>query len=67
MTRIRIAFQPLPLAVAISASGLFLTSQAQALSFDVNDDLKINWNTTLSYGLVWRSEKPALRRPAPLP
>jgi len=56
MTRIRIAFQPMPLAVAISASSLFLASQAQALSFDVNDDLKINWNTTVSYGLAWRTE-----------
>lgn len=59
MTRIRIAFQPLPLALAISASSLFLAGQSQALSFEPSDDLKINWNTTLSYGLAWRTEKRA--------
>ena len=42
MTKIRIAFPPLPLAVAINASGLSLASQAQALSFEVNDTLKID-------------------------
>lgn len=42
MTRIRVTLPPLPLAAAISASGLFLPRQAQALSFDVNDTLKID-------------------------
>ena len=59
MTRIRIAFPPLPLALAISTSGLLLASQAQALSYQFNDDLQVNWDTTLSYSLAWRTEKRA--------
>jgi len=59
MTRIRNAFQPLPLALAISATGLFLAGQAQALSYQLNDDLKVNWDTTVSYSLAWRTEKRA--------
>ncbi|MDN6860773.1 DUF1302 domain-containing protein [Pseudomonas sp. CAN2814] len=59
MTRIRIAFPPLPLALAISGAGLLLASQAQALSYQFNDDLQLNLDTTLSYSLAWRTEKRA--------
>ena len=36
------------------AGGLSL--QAQALSFQPSDELKVDWNTTLTYGLGWRTE-----------
>lgn len=57
MTRIRIAFQPLPLAVSLATAGMLFTGSSQALSFQPSDDLKINWDTTVSYGLAWRTEK----------
>ncbi|WP_374439314.1 DUF1302 domain-containing protein [Pseudomonas panipatensis] len=59
MTRTRNAVRPLPLALQLSAMGLVMAGQAQALSYQLNDDLKVNWDTTLTYGLAWRTEQRA--------
>lgn len=42
------------LAVLMLAGGL--SGQASALSFQPNDDLSIDWDTTLSYSLAWRTD-----------
>ncbi|MNF24121.1 hypothetical protein D3C76_578720 [compost metagenome] len=44
--------KPLAVAVALSAAG-----GAQAVTFDVGDEWKGEWNTTLSVGSQWRSEE----------
>lgn len=49
---------PLQFAIRVALLGLATgcASQVQALSFQPNEDLKIDWNTTLTYGLAWRTE-----------
>lgn len=42
------------LALLMLAGGL--SGQASALSFQPSDELKIEWDTTLTYGLGWRTE-----------
>ncbi|MGO4312337.1 DUF1302 domain-containing protein [Pseudomonas sp. KB_15] len=42
------------LSLAMLASGL--AGQVHALSFQPSDDLKVEWNTNLTYGLAWRTE-----------
>ncbi|MNO67711.1 hypothetical protein D3C76_585210 [compost metagenome] len=55
MTRTRTAFQPLPLALQISALALALSGQVQAETYQINDDLKVNWDTTVTYSIAWRA------------
>lgn len=49
-----------PLHLAIRAAGLGLAlghaGQSQALAFQPSDDLKISWDTTLTYAMAWRTE-----------
>ncbi|MBS7662065.1 DUF1302 domain-containing protein [Pseudomonas lalucatii] len=58
MIKTTIAPQPLRTAIrlglAVFAGGL--ASQASALSFQPSDELSIDWDTTLSYSLAWRTE-----------
>lgn len=58
MIRTTIAPQPLRasirLALLMLAGGL--SGQASALSFQPSDELKIEWDTSLTYGLAWRTE-----------
>ncbi|HBP1357938.1 TPA: DUF1302 domain-containing protein [Pseudomonas aeruginosa] len=57
---IRTRTTPAPLALPVSAAlGLLLGSQAQAMAIQANDDLHIDWNTTVTYALAWRTEKRA--------
>lgn len=48
----------LDLAVRLAALGLLgsLSTTSQALTFNPNPDLKLDWDTTLSYGMAWRLE-----------
>lgn len=57
MTRTKTPVPRITLALPLSALGLLFAGQSQALSFQPSDDLKINWDTTLTYGLAWRTEK----------
>ena len=49
---------PLHSAIRIACVGLALgqAGQSHALAFQPNDDLKISWDTTLTYALAWRTE-----------
>ncbi|QEY61589.1 DUF1302 domain-containing protein [Metapseudomonas lalkuanensis] len=49
---------PLHSAIRIACMGLALgqAGQSHALAFQPNDDLKISWDTTLTYALAWRTE-----------
>src|SRR5690606_30202101 len=49
---------PLHSAIRIACMGLALgqAGQSHALTFQPNDDLKISWDTTLTYALAWRTE-----------
>jgi hypothetical protein len=43
------------LALAVATASLVTTMQSQALEFDFDDsDLKIDWDTNLTYGVMWR-------------
>jgi hypothetical protein len=44
---------------ALPAALLLCSSPLCALTFEPNDDLQIKTSTVLSYGLAWRTEKPA--------
>ncbi|MDT4816947.1 hypothetical protein FQZ97_500120 [compost metagenome] len=49
---------PLGRAIQIALVGLLggLATQSQAMSFNPNPDIKVDWDTTLSYGMAWRLE-----------
>jgi len=59
MIKTTIAPQPLNTYVRLSllllAGGL--SQQTSALTFQPNDDLSVDWDTTVSYSLAWRTEK----------
>ncbi|MDH4584848.1 DUF1302 domain-containing protein [Pseudomonas sp. BN415] len=52
------SLQPLHLAIRTVFVGLALSHAglSHALAFQPNDDLKISWDTTLTYALAWRTE-----------
>ncbi|VVP89193.1 hypothetical protein PS934_01453 [Pseudomonas fluorescens] len=58
MIKTIIAQQPLRSAARLSLAMLAggLAGQAHALSFQPSEDLKVEWNTNLTYGLAWRTE-----------
>ncbi|WP_439888368.1 DUF1302 domain-containing protein [Pseudomonas sp. MBLB4123] len=58
MIRTTIAPQPLCSAIRLGLALLVggLANQASALSFQPSDELRIDWDTTLSYSLAWRTE-----------
>ncbi|TWC38568.1 uncharacterized protein DUF1302 [Pseudomonas sp. SJZ079] len=58
MIKTTIAPQPLRTAIRLGLAVLVggLASQASALSFQPSDELSVDWDTTLSYGLAWRTE-----------
>lgn len=48
----------LPLVAAIAAVGLMGSIPAQAFQFDVTDEVKGSFDTTLTYGALWRVTAP---------
>ncbi|MCY1352821.1 hypothetical protein D9M69_391430 [compost metagenome] len=50
--------KPLDTAIRFALLGLLggLGSPSHAMSFNPNPDVKIDWDTTLSYGMAWRLE-----------
>lgn len=48
----------LPLVAAIAAVGLMGSIPAQAFQFDVTDEIKGSFDTTLTYGALWRVAAP---------
>ena len=48
-------FRKQGLAAAVAASSLAVSLQTQALEFSFdNSDLEIDWDTSISYGALWR-------------
>lgn len=43
--------------LAIAATVIGLSSQAHALSFKPSEDLEVEWDTSITYGLAWRTEE----------
>ncbi|MGI9273792.1 MAG: DUF1302 domain-containing protein [Endozoicomonas sp.] len=43
--------------LALAVAGVMAVQNAQALSFNPTDELVIDWDTTLSYGAAWRTQK----------
>ena len=58
MIKTIIAQHPLRSAACLSLAMLAggLAGKVQALSFQPSEDLKVEWNTSLTYGLAWRTE-----------
>ncbi|WP_409285578.1 hypothetical protein, partial [Pseudomonas protegens] len=45
--------------LAVPGSLLLFSSPLAALVFEVNDEFKVQNSNIISYGLAWRTEKPA--------